>query len=137
ARATGRVGVGPVRPGTLPPSPSRERWGGTGWGPVRPDGRRGGLFPPLHRESDGEGRGGVRSGPRSPPCHLSYAAAMPTSPAGVSLKLIPADEARRLMLETPVLGVETVPLREAGGRVLAVPLAAPEDLPTGARSVMD
>jgi len=62
---------------------------------------------------------------------------MPTSPGGVSLKLIPADEARRIMLDTPVVGVETVPLREAGGRVLAVPLAAPEDLPTGARSVMD
>jgi len=41
------------------------------------------------------------------------------------------------MLETPVIGVETVPLRQAGGRVLAVPLAAPEDLPAGARSVMD
>jgi molybdopterin molybdotransferase len=53
------------------------------------------------------------------------------------LTLIPADEARRIMLETPPVGTEVVPLRAAGGRVLAEPLAAPEDLPPAARAVMD
>jgi molybdopterin molybdotransferase len=53
------------------------------------------------------------------------------------LKLIPAAEARRIMLETPAVGVETVALRDAGGRVLAQALAAPEDLPRAPRAVMD
>ena len=35
------------------------------------------------------------------------------------------------------VGVERVPLRAAGGRVLAEPLTAPEDVPAAARSVMD
>jgi molybdopterin molybdotransferase len=54
-----------------------------------------------------------------------------------SLKLIAATEARRIMLETPPVGTEVVALREASGRVLAAPFAAPEDLPVHARSVMD
>ena len=54
-----------------------------------------------------------------------------------SLKLIAATEARRIMLETPPVGTEVVPLREASGRVLAAPFAATEDLPVHARSVMD
>jgi molybdopterin molybdotransferase len=53
------------------------------------------------------------------------------------LNLIPADQARRILFETPVVGTEVVPLREAGGRVLAAPFAASEDLPQHARSVMD
>src|SRR5258708_7750936 len=55
----------------------------------------------------------------------------------IPLPLIPADEARRILLETPPVGTERVPLREAGGRVLAAPLRAPEDLPAERRSVMD
>ncbi|HVR00801.1 MAG TPA: gephyrin-like molybdotransferase Glp [Polyangia bacterium] len=55
----------------------------------------------------------------------------------IPLTLIPADEARRILLETPPVGTERVPLREAGGRVLAGPLRAPEDLPSERRSVMD
>src|SRR6266478_5253911 len=35
------------------------------------------------------------------------------------LKLIPADEARRILFETPPVGTERLPLRETGGRVLA------------------
>ena len=54
-----------------------------------------------------------------------------------SLTLIPAETARRIMLETPPVGTEVVPLRDAGGRVLAASFAAPEDLPTQPRSVMD
>src|SRR3954469_15537257 len=53
------------------------------------------------------------------------------------LKLIPADEARRILFETPPVSVERVPLREAGGRVLAAGLRAPENLPAERRSVMD
>jgi molybdopterin molybdotransferase len=53
------------------------------------------------------------------------------------LKLIPADEARRILFETPAVGTEVVPLREAGGRVLAEELRAPEDLPAERRAVMD
>jgi molybdopterin molybdotransferase len=55
----------------------------------------------------------------------------------VGLTLIPADEARRILLETPPVGTERVPLSRAGGRVLAVALRAPEDLPAQRRSVMD
>ena len=53
------------------------------------------------------------------------------------LDLIPADEARRILLQTPPVGTEVVPLRVAGGRVLAAPFAATEDLPGHPRSVMD
>jgi molybdopterin molybdotransferase len=53
------------------------------------------------------------------------------------LKLIPAAEARRILLETPPVGVERVALRAAGGRVLAEAFAAPEDLPAQRRAVMD
>jgi molybdopterin molybdotransferase len=53
------------------------------------------------------------------------------------LTLIPADEARRILFETPPVGTERVKLREAGGRVLAEALVAPEDLPPGPRAVMD
>jgi molybdopterin molybdotransferase len=55
----------------------------------------------------------------------------------IQLTLIPADEARRILLETAPVDTERVPLREAGGRVLAAPLRAPEDLPAQRRSVMD
>jgi molybdopterin molybdotransferase len=55
-----------------------------------------------------------------------------------SLTLIPAEAARRIMIEeTAPVGLETVALREAGGRVLGEPLVAGEDLPLAARSVMD
>jgi molybdopterin molybdotransferase len=53
------------------------------------------------------------------------------------LKLVPAEEARRILFQTPPVGTEEVPLGEAGGRVLAAPFAATEDLPEHARSVMD
>ena len=53
------------------------------------------------------------------------------------LTLIAADEARRILMETPPVGVERVPLAKAGGRVLATALSATEDLPAGRRSVMD
>jgi molybdopterin molybdotransferase len=53
------------------------------------------------------------------------------------LKLIPAEEARRILMDTPAVGTEVIALGEAGGRVLAAPFAATEDLPTHARSVMD
>ena len=53
------------------------------------------------------------------------------------LKLLPADEARRILAETPPVGAERVPLAVSAGRVLAAPFAAPADLPGEARSVMD
>jgi molybdopterin molybdotransferase len=53
------------------------------------------------------------------------------------LTLISADAARRILFETPAVGTERVKLREAGGRVLAEALAAPEDLPPAPRAVMD
>jgi molybdopterin molybdotransferase len=53
------------------------------------------------------------------------------------LTLIPADEARRILFETPAVGTELVRLRDAGGRVLAAALLAPENLPVERRSVMD
>jgi molybdopterin molybdotransferase len=55
----------------------------------------------------------------------------------VGLKLIQADEARRILAETPPVGTERVPLNAAGGRVLAAALRAPEDLPSARRAVMD
>jgi molybdopterin molybdotransferase len=54
-----------------------------------------------------------------------------------ALTLIPADDARRILLDTPPVGTERVPLAEAGGRVLAAALSAPENLPAARRSVMD
>jgi molybdopterin molybdotransferase len=54
-----------------------------------------------------------------------------------SLTLLPAAEARRIMGDVAPVGVERVPLRAAGDRVLAEALVAPEDLPAAARSVMD
>jgi molybdopterin molybdotransferase len=53
------------------------------------------------------------------------------------LTLIPADEARRILFETPAVGTERVKLGEAGGRVLAEGLLAPENLPVARRAVMD
>ncbi len=53
------------------------------------------------------------------------------------LKLLPPDEARRILAETPPVGTERVPLAAAAGRVLATPFAAPADLPGEARAVMD
>ncbi len=53
------------------------------------------------------------------------------------LTLIAADEARRILMETPPVGVERVPIAKAGGRVLATALFATENLPSGRRSVMD
>lgn len=53
------------------------------------------------------------------------------------LRLLPAAEARRILAEVPPVGIETVPLLAAGGRVLALPLAATEPLPAHRRSVMD
>jgi molybdopterin molybdotransferase len=53
------------------------------------------------------------------------------------LKLIPADEARRILAETPPVGTERVPLSEAAGRVLAMELRAPANLPAERRAVMD
>lgn len=54
-----------------------------------------------------------------------------------SLSLLPAEEARRIMGGVAPVGVERVPLRAAGGRVLAEALVAPENLPSAPRSVMD
>jgi molybdopterin molybdotransferase len=55
-----------------------------------------------------------------------------------ALRPIPADQARRLLCEAvrPV-PAEEVPLAEAGGRVLARDVTAPEDLPALARAAMD
>jgi hypothetical protein len=54
------------------------------------------------------------------------------------LKLIPAAEARRILLDAAgPLGVEEVPLHAAPGRVLASALQAPHDLPPHRLSAMD
>jgi molybdopterin molybdotransferase len=53
------------------------------------------------------------------------------------LTLIPADEARQILAETPPVGHEHVPLTAAEGRVLAHAFAAPDNLPSERRSVMD
>ena len=48
------------------------------------------------------------------------------------------EEARRIILESvPLLGAEVVPLLDAVGRVLAVDIAAPRDLPAWNNSAMD
>jgi molybdopterin molybdotransferase len=53
------------------------------------------------------------------------------------LTLLPADEARRILAETPPVGHERVPVASAAGRVLATRFDAPGDLPAERRSVMD
>jgi molybdopterin molybdotransferase len=53
------------------------------------------------------------------------------------LNLIPAAEARRILLEVPPVGTEQVTLREAAGRVLAQTVAAAHDLPLTRLSAMD
>jgi molybdopterin molybdotransferase len=53
------------------------------------------------------------------------------------LRLISADEARRILAETPPVAAETVPLAGAFGRVLSAAFLAPADLPSEARAVMD
>ena len=53
------------------------------------------------------------------------------------LTLIPAAEAREILGETPPVGHERVPLTAAEGRVLAHAFAAPANLPSERRSVMD
>ena len=50
---------------------------------------------------------------------------------------ISADEARRVLAETPPVGTEPVRLARAAGRVLAHPFVAPADLPAEPRAVMD
>jgi molybdopterin molybdotransferase len=62
---------------------------------------------------------------------------MARSEAAPSLTLIQADEARRILAETPPVGKQRVALADALGRVLAEPFAAPADLPGERRSVMD
>ena len=54
-----------------------------------------------------------------------------------ALTLLAADEARRILAETPPVGHERVPLAASSGRVLAAPFDAPADLPGERRSVMD
>lgn len=62
---------------------------------------------------------------------------MARSEAAPSLTLIPADDARRILADTPPVGKERVALADAVGRVLAEPFAAPADLPGERRAVMD
>ncbi len=53
--------------------------------------------------------------------------------------LLPVEEAKAKILAAvcPIERVETLPLDEAGGRVLAAPLAAPIDVPGFPRSIVD
>jgi molybdopterin molybdotransferase len=62
---------------------------------------------------------------------------MARSEAAPSLTLIQADEARRILADTPPVGRERVEIGAALGRVLAEAFAAPADLPGERRSVMD
>ena len=62
---------------------------------------------------------------------------MARSEASTPLTLIPADEARRVLADTPPVGKERVPIAAALGRVLAEAFRAPADLPGEHRSVMD
>jgi len=62
---------------------------------------------------------------------------MARSEGSTSLTLIPADEARRILADTPPVGRERVAIGAALGRVLAEPFAAPADLPGERRAVMD
>jgi len=52
-------------------------------------------------------------------------------------RVVSTDEARAAIAALPALGAETVAVRDAAGRVLAVDLAAPIDLPHFARANMD
>ena len=54
-----------------------------------------------------------------------------------SLTLIPPDDARRILADTPPVGRERVALGAAVGRVLAQAFTAPTDLPGERRAVMD
>jgi len=62
---------------------------------------------------------------------------MARSEGSTSLTLIPPDEARRILGDTPPVGKERIDVSEALGRVLAEPFAAPADLPGERRAVMD
>jgi len=62
---------------------------------------------------------------------------MARSEGSTSLTLIPADEARRILADTPPVGRERIAIDSALGRVLAEPFAAPADLPGERRAVMD
>jgi len=62
---------------------------------------------------------------------------MARSEGSTSLTLIPADEARRILGDTPPVGKERIDVGAALGRVLAEPFAAPADLPGERRAVMD
>jgi len=62
---------------------------------------------------------------------------MARSEAAPALTLIPADDARRIVAETPPVGRERVTIGAALGRVLAEPFKAPADLPGERRAVMD
>ena len=62
---------------------------------------------------------------------------MARSEGTTSLTLIPADEARRILADTPPVGRERVGIGAALGRVLAAPFVAPADLPGERRAVMD
>jgi molybdopterin molybdotransferase len=62
---------------------------------------------------------------------------MARSEGSTSLTLIPPDQARRILAETPPVGQERVPLAAALGRVMAEPFSAPADLPGERRAVMD
>src|SRR5438552_17076718 len=62
---------------------------------------------------------------------------MARSEAAPSLTLIQADEARRILADTPPVGRERVAIGAALGRVLAEAFAAPADLPGERRAVMD
>jgi len=62
---------------------------------------------------------------------------MARSEAAPALTLIPADDARRILADTPPVGNERVTIGDALGRVLAAPFRAPADLPGERRAVMD
>jgi molybdopterin molybdotransferase len=62
---------------------------------------------------------------------------MARSEVSTPLTLIPADQARRILADTPPVGKERVAIGAALGRVLAEPFAAPADLPGERRAVMD
>ncbi|HXU07018.1 MAG TPA: gephyrin-like molybdotransferase Glp [Polyangia bacterium] len=62
---------------------------------------------------------------------------MARSEAAPSLTLIPADDARRILADTPPVGRERVALSAAVGRVLSEAFVAPADLPGERRAVMD
>lgn len=53
------------------------------------------------------------------------------------LKVITPDEVRDILYSCPPLDAETIPLSEASGRVLAMDIMCPEDIPGVDRSTMD